>query len=316
MVFAFGTVNVLLLPIPVSLFTKFINSQRFWRQSNPQLARSKMAATLDGFAVVPGAGSGIGRDCALAYAVAGAAGVVFADINIEAAKEAAAESRGRGPHPSYKAIAVAVDVTKEENVSSLMDQAVSEFGRIDYAVNSAGIGVKAPAEIADASLAEFEQFFDVNVKGTLLFCKYATQAMKKQEPRTCQGCAAERDLGRGVIINIGSLNSYVPVPGIVQYTAAKHALFGITKSAAIDNAPYNIRVNAICPAWVKTKMVDEAFAANPALNEMVKKAVPMGRIALQEEVSDLAIFLSGRGGSYVTGQGWIVDGGTSLQMRT
>lgn len=85
---------------------------------------------------------------------------------------------------------------------------------------------------------------------------------------------------------------------------------------ALDNAPYGIRVNAVCPSWVKTPMMDAAFEGSPPLREMVQKAVPMGRIAQEEEVSDVVIFLSGPGGSYVTGVGWIVDGGTTLQLRT
>lgn len=132
-------------------------------------------------------------------------------------------------------------------MESMVERAVQEFGRIDYAVHSAGvrlcalpkmctayqkqIGVKAPNEIAETDVPEFEAFFNVNVKGTLLFAKFISRAMKKQSRRFVQGRAGPRDLGRGVIINIGSCNSYVPIPGIVQYTAAKHALMGITKNA-------------------------------------------------------------------------------------
>ena len=87
-------------------------------------------------------------------------------------------------------------------------------------------------------------------------------------------------------------------------------------SEALDNAPYGIRVNAVCPSWVQTPMMDAAFVGNPSLSELVQKSVPIGRIAQPEEVSDVVIFLSGPGGSYVTGVGWIVDGGTTLQMRT
>ena len=84
---------------------------------------------------------------------------------------------------------------------------------------------------------------------------------------------------------------------------------------ALDNAPHGIRVNAVCPSWVETPMMDRAFDGSPGLRDKVNKAVPMGRIALQEEVSDVVIFLSGPGASYVTGVGWIIDGGTTLQMH-
>ena len=89
----------------------------------------------------------------------------------------------------------------------------------------------------------------------------------------------------------------------------------LTAPIALDNAPYGIRVNAVCPSWVQTPMMDRAFDGSPGLRESVNKAVPMGRIALQEEVSDVIVFLSGAGGSYVTGVGWIIDGGTTLQMH-
>ncbi|KAG7001444.1 FAD-linked oxidoreductase OXR1 [Physcia stellaris] len=270
---------------------------------------------LDGVAIITGAGSGIGRDCGLAYAAAGAIGVVFADINLTSAQLASEDSKIFATNASYRTIALAVDVSSEESMNAMVEKAVGEFGRIDYAVSSAGIGVERPAEIAEADVREFESFFNVNVKGSLLFVKAVSKVMKQQSPRHCRGRTGPRDLGRGTIINVASCSSFVPTLGIVQYTSAKHALMGITKNAALDNAPYGIRVNAVCPSWVQTPMMDRAFDGSPALRESVNKAVPMGRIALQEEVSDVIIFLSGAGGSYVTGVGWIIDGGTTLQMH-
>ena len=198
--------------------------------------------------------SGIGRDCVFAYAASGVAGIVIADIDVSGAQRTASESQSFRRHPSYRAIALAVNVSQEDDVNSMVEKTVQEFGRIDYAVNSAGvsflfsertenllaartlaykikIGVQSLNEIAETSLAEFDAFFNVNVKGTLLFAKAISRVMKTQSLRTVQGRTGIRDLGRGVIINIGSCNSYVPIPGIVQYTAAKHALLGITKNA-------------------------------------------------------------------------------------
>ena len=194
--------------------------------------------------------SGIGRDCVFAYAASGVAGIVIADIDVNGAQRTASESQSFRRHPSYRAIALAVNVSQEDDMNSMVEKTVQEFGRIDYAVNSAGvsflfeyllaartfayktkIGVKSLNEIAETSLAEFDAFFNVNVKGTLLFAKAISRVMKTQSLRTVQGRTGIRDLGRGVIINIGSCNSYVPIPGIVQYTAAKHALLGITKNA-------------------------------------------------------------------------------------
>ncbi|KAL8655900.1 MAG: hypothetical protein Q9210_000601 [Variospora velana] len=270
---------------------------------------------LDGIAVITGAGSGIGRDCGHAYAAAGAMGVVFTDINLVNAQLASEQSKAFATNQSYRTTALAVDVSSGKSMDSMVEKAVEAFGRIDYAVSSAGIGVQHPAEVADTDISEFEAFFNVNVKGSLLFVKAVSRVMKKQEPRSCLGRTGIRDLGRGTIINIASCNSFVPTLGIVQYTSAKHALMGITKNAALDNAPYGIRVNGVCPSWVETPMMDRAFDETPGLREKFSKAVPMGRIALQEEVSDVVIFLSGAGASYVTGVGWIIDGGTTLQMH-
>ena len=203
-------------------------------------------------------GSGIGRDCGLAYAAAGVTGVVFADINLANAQLASEDSKVLATNASYRTIALAVDVTSEKSMNAMVERAVGEFGRIDYAVSSAGvrsmlhsltitkwrliaariqIGVQRPAEIAEADVSEFESFFNVNVKGSLLFVKAVSRVMKQQMPRQCRGRTGSRDLGRGVIINVASCSSFVPTLGIVQYTSAKHALMGITKNAGKQSRP-------------------------------------------------------------------------------
>ncbi|RAL07199.1 SDR family NAD(P)-dependent oxidoreductase, partial [Aspergillus homomorphus CBS 101889] len=116
-------------------------------------------------------------------------------------------------------------------------------------------------------------------------------------------------IGRGCIINLGSCNSYIPTRGITQYTTAKHAVMGITKNAALDNAVHGIRVNAVCPSWVQGPMMDRALEGSPSLKEEVLKVIPLGRLALPEEVSEAVMFLSSPGASYITGVGWIIDGG-------
>ncbi|PQE34037.1 Short-chain dehydrogenase reductase SDR protein [Rutstroemia sp. NJR-2017a WRK4] len=268
---------------------------------------------ITGFALVTGAGSGIGRDTAIAFAIEGAAGVLFADIDENTATEAANESRNLAQNPSYQAYSIKVDVSDEASVVSMVNFAVEKFGKIDYCVNSAGVGVEHPLEVAEASVAEFERFWNVNVKGTLLCLKAESAAMKKQDIVTVPTRSGPRNIGRGTIINLGSCNSYMATPKIVQYTSAKHAVLGMTKNA--DNAPYGIRVNAICPSWVDTPMVTRAVEGDPSLGELMKRTIPMGRIAQQQEVSDIIMFLSSPRSSYVTGAGWIVDGGTTLQLQ-
>lgn len=182
---------------------------------------------------------------------------------------------------------------------------------------------------------------DVNVKGTLLCVRAVSAQMKQQEARhfSLRKSTPARSCGRGVIINLGSSNSYVATPNIVQYTASKHAVMGITRNAgashaqfflsssfrkltvrklnpALDLAPYGIRVNSICPSWVETPMIERAVAGDPNLAFVMSRVVPMGRIATKEEVSDVLMFMSSPRASFVTGAGWMVDGGATLQLQT
>ncbi|BCS03322.1 SDR family NAD(P)-dependent oxidoreductase [Aspergillus luchuensis] len=273
---------------------------------------------IDGFALVTGAGSGIGRDCAIAYAIEGAAGVAFADLDPVAATAAAEESKLLATNPNYRALTIEVNVRDPDSVQEMVDTVVMAFGRIDYSVNSAGVGVEQPAEISKASVREFERFMDVNVKGTLLCVRAVSAQMKQQEARhfSLRKSTPARNCGRGVIINLGSSNSYVATPNIVQYTASKHAVMGITRNAALDLAPYGIRINSICPSWVETPMIERAVAGDPNLAFVMSRVVPMGRIATKEEVSDVLMFMSSPRASFVTGAGWMVDGGATLQLQT
>ncbi|KAJ3561617.1 hypothetical protein NPX13_g8873 [Xylaria arbuscula] len=275
-----------------------------------------MALLIDGVALITGAGSGIGSECCLAYAAEGARGVICADINETAAGLTARESESVATHPEYKALAVAVDVSDVASVDAMVQAAVETFGSIDYLVNSAGVGVQKPAPTEDADLDEMNRFWRVNVLGTLNCMKAVTKVMKKQAVRTCTSRGRTRDVGRGVIINLGSANSYVPTPNILQYTTSKHAVLGLTRNAALDNAAHGIRVNAICPGWVETPMVDAAVAGDPNLSQMMKSIIPMGRIAKPEEIADAILFMTSPRSSYVTGVGWLVDGGTTLQVQT
>ncbi|KAL7625208.1 hypothetical protein AAE478_004423 [Parahypoxylon ruwenzoriense] len=273
---------------------------------------------IDGFALVTGAGSGIGRDCAIAYAIEGAKGVAFADIDAEAASAAAEESKAVASNPEYQAISIQVDVSNEASVDQMVKVAVAKFGRIDYNVNSAGVGVEDPRIISDASVSEFQRFYEVNVKGTLHCLKAVSSQMRKQDPRTIPSRSNPegRACGRGSIINLGSCNSYIATPHIVQYTTSKHAVLGMTRNAALDLAPEGVRVNAICPSWVETPMVERAVAGDPDLGRLMNRVIPVGRIALREEISDVIMFMSSPRSSYVTGAGWMVDGGITLQIQT
>ncbi|GLI73913.1 putative secondary metabolism biosynthetic enzyme [Penicillium ochrochloron] len=267
-------------------------------------------------ALVTGAGSGIGRECALAYAAEGARGVIMADLNYNAALQTARESESIAANPNYKALAVIVDVCNPASVSNMVNTAIAMFGRIDYSVNSAGVGVQKPLPVEDADLAEINRFWQVNVLGTLNCMQAVIKVMKTQSIATCSNRGREREVGRGVILNLGSCNSFTATPHIVQYTTTKHAVLGMTRNAALDAAAHGIRVNAICPGWVETPMVDAAIAGNPDLPQMMNTIIPMSRIAKPEEIADVVLFMTSPRSSYVTGVGWLVDGGTTLQVQT
>lgn len=140
--------------------------------------------------------------------------------------------------------------------------------------------------------------------------------MLKQEARTIttglRPGSAPRQIGRGVIINLGSCNSVMATPKLTPYTTAKHAILGLTRNAALDNAKYGIRVVAVCPSWVDTPMIDRAKLGDAGLQARIEKTVPLGRIATQQEVSDVIVFLSSYRASYITGTTYIIDGGATL----
>ncbi|RYP79505.1 hypothetical protein DL769_002924 [Monosporascus sp. CRB-8-3] len=259
----------------------------------------------------------------------------MADLNYEGALETARQSEPIATNPGFKALAIAVDVSDRNSVDEMVDSAVKNFPRIDYLVNSAGIGVQKHLPIEDADLTEMDRFWQVNVLGTFNCIQAVTKVMKQQSVKKICSRSREREVGRGVILNLGSCNSYIATPNIVQYTTSKHAVIGLTKNAgmhlktitisilrrlikriALENAAYGIRVNAICPGWVDTPMVDAAIAGNPNLPKMMKTVIPMSRIAQPDEIADVVMFMTCPRSSYVTGVGWLVDGGTTLQLPT
>lgn len=272
--------------------------------------------SLDGIALVTGAASGIGKETAFAFAEAGAKGVAFADMNEEGALAAAEESKKFAVHDSFKAIAVKVDITDEASVDNMVQTTLDKFGRIDYSVNSAGIGNLSVALSPNIDADVFSRTLEINVRGTMLCVCAVSKAMAAQEPRSYESRRfGTRSLGRGSIVNVGSVNSYVAAPGMMPYTTSKHAIIGITKSAALDLLPSNIRVNTVCPSWVDTPMMQKSLERVPKLGAMIKAVSPLKRAAVPEEVVGYIIFLSGPSGSYINGTGLVADAGATLTVH-
>jgi NAD(P)-dependent dehydrogenase (short-subunit alcohol dehydrogenase family) len=240
-------------------------------------------------AMVTGGGSGMGRATALAFASAGARTVVV-DLSEEAGKETVDLIKKQGG----EAIAVRCDVTRSEDVEAALEATVLSYGRLDAAFNNAGLehGYIAAADISEA---EFDRIVNVSLKGVFLSMKYQIPLMLAN--------------GGGAIVNNSSAAGLIGFKGQAAYTAAKHGMIGLTRAAALDYAPENVRINAICPGIVDTPMMDrvtggtsEGRAANIALE-------PIGRMGRPEEIADTVLWLCSDASSFVIGHALSVDGG-------
>jgi NAD(P)-dependent dehydrogenase (short-subunit alcohol dehydrogenase family) len=244
-------------------------------------------------ALITGAGSGIGLATAIAFAEAGAS-VAFADLNENAVQAAVKKLTDSG----YKAIALRCDVTNEAQVAGMVEKVVDAFGRLDLAYNNAGMHVTV-AETADASGEEFDRAIAVNLKGIWNCMKYELQQMRKQ--------------GNGAIVNCSSQSGLVGTANLGAYTAAKHGVVGLTKSAALEYAPKGIRINAICPGTTNTPMVSKAVADAPEHMEAIVKNIPLGRLGRSEEVASTVLWLCSEGAGFMIGQAVTPDGGYTIQ---
>ncbi|KAK8057210.1 NAD(P)-binding protein [Apiospora saccharicola] len=271
---------------------------------------------IDGFALVTGGASGIGKASCHALAQEGASGVMVADLNLDGARETAAALESVATHPDFRAEAVQVDVSQEDSVRAAISRMVELFGRIDYSVHSAGVPGGASDPIAAASFPDFKRLLELNVHGAFLVTSLISAAMKSQEPRPVHEKYPERGTQRGVIVNLASISSYITLPHMVQYNTSKHAVLAITKTAAIDNVANGIRVNCICPTWTDTPMVKEATQVVTGLEQRLLVGIPMGRLCRPEEVADTVLYLCSHRSSFTTGAGIIMDGGMSLSCKT
>lgn len=239
--------------------------------------------------LVTGAAAGIGRATALAFGRAGAS-VVIGDAAVDGGHATAAMIVEAGG----KALYVNANVTRASEVEALVDKAVSYYGRIDCAVNNAGIE-EEHLPLAESDEAQFDRIMSVNVKGVWLCMKHELRQMVKQ--------------GGGAIVNVSSVAGLAGSPSRSIYAASKHAVVGLTKTAAVEYAGAGIRVNSVCPGAVKTGMLARALERDAQLEAAIKNGCPMGRVAETAEVANAILWLCSEQSSFVTGHQLAVDGG-------
>ena len=257
-----------------------------------------MAGRLDAkVALVTGGGSGIGRSSAQAFAREGAK-VVVADVDVEGGEETARMIEAAGG----EAVFVSTDVSQAPEVAALIDTTVTTYGRLDCALNNAGIqgDIKQTAE---CSQENWERIIGINLTGVWLCMKHEIPHMLNQ--------------GGGAIVNTSSNFGLVGSDGMPAYSASKHGVLGLTKTAALEYAKSGIRVNAVCPGPVQTPLVDKILRAQPELADRIIDAIkarePVGRMGKPEEIAEAVVWLCSDAASFVTGTAMSVDGGFVTQ---
>jgi NAD(P)-dependent dehydrogenase (short-subunit alcohol dehydrogenase family) len=242
-------------------------------------------------ALVTGGGTGIGRSAALALAAEGYE-VTVAGRTATTLEQTVKQVTHAGGSAKY----VIADVHDANAVRHAVEVAVGDTGRLDVAVNSAGVdGGNDSHPLIDYPVETLDLMLATNVRGMFLSMKYELQVMATQ--------------GFGSIVNISSGAGLTGVPGYSGYVASKHAEIGLTKAAALDYADRNLRVNAVCPGLVNTPLIADMVSENPAMHDQLVASHPLGRIAEPEEVADAIMYLATSKSSYVTGIALPVDGG-------
>jgi NAD(P)-dependent dehydrogenase (short-subunit alcohol dehydrogenase family) len=248
----------------------------------------------DKVAIVTGAGSGIGRSCAIAFAEEGAK-VVVADMH----EKEGCGTVGMIEEKGGEALFVRCDVANGRDVEAMVRSTVERFGRLDYACNNAGIEGKS-APTAEYDEAVWRRVIDVNLTGVWLCMKYQIPEMLKQ--------------GEGAIVNVASILGVVGFANAAAYTAAKHGVLGLTKAAAIEYATQGIRVNAVCPAFIYTPMLERAgMVRGSQAYDAITALHPMKRMGTPEEIASSVVWLCSDAASFVTGHSMLVDGGYVAQ---
>ncbi len=244
-------------------------------------------------AFVTGAAGGLGLAVARMFAESGAR-VAMADLNGELVEQAAEEMRAAG----LDVRAFALDVADEDQVAATVKSVVDTFGRLDLAYNNVGIHAAVRKDLHETEGWDFDNVMRVNLRGVWNCMKYELIEMKK--------------LGAGAIVNCSSQGGLVGIPNIDAYTASKHGVIGLSRSAALEYARQGIRINTICPGTCETPMVKHAIEMSPVHMAKVIDAIPLGRCGRPEEIASMVLLLCSDFAGFAIGQTWAMDGGYTV----
>ncbi|WP_036155640.1 SDR family NAD(P)-dependent oxidoreductase [Maribacter forsetii] len=247
----------------------------------------------DKVVIITGAGSGIGAAAAKLLGER-KANVVVSDINLDNAEKIADEIKKNGG----KAFAIKTDVTKYEEIEELISQTVSKYDRVDVIVNNAGIGGKHQLKTAEHTHEDWHNVIAVNQTGVFYCMQAALIQMTRQ--------------GHGNIINVASLAGLKASGNNLSYSASKFAVVGMTKSAALEYGSKNIRINAVCPGYTHSALLDQLLSVRPDMGDLLKRMIPMKRFGEANEIAEGICFLASDNSKFMTGQTLTLDGGTSL----
>ena len=249
-----------------------------------------MGMVQDKVALVTGGASGIGRETARLLGMEGAR-VLVCDLEEGGGQETVSALAEAGCEAAF----LRVDVSEEAEVEAMVAHCLERFGGLDCAVNNAGIG--GPAGGLDSiALADWNRVLGINLTGVFLCMKYQIPVMRRA--------------GAGAIVNMSSGAGKIATPGMAAYCASKHAVLGITRTAAIENAKTGVRINAICPGSIDTPMLEAGLASDPEVAAMIRASMPIGRLGEAREVAEAALWLCSDRASLVTGHAMGVDGGS------
>jgi NAD(P)-dependent dehydrogenase (short-subunit alcohol dehydrogenase family) len=240
-------------------------------------------------AMITGAASGLGRATALLFAELGAK-VVVSDIAIEGGEETVRLIQEKGGESFF----IECNVADEESVCHLVTHTIKHYGRLDFGINNAGIGGMWMAS-HKYPLDNFEKVLAVNTTGVYLCMREELQVMLRQ--------------GFGAIVNVASMAGLLGFPNNLAYSASKHAVVGMTKTVALEYAKKKIRVNAVCPVYTITPMVEEMFEVIGDFKDKLEASIPMKRFGQAHEVAESIVWLCSDSASFITGHALPIDGG-------